>query len=84
MTDLPDLKIRTLTNFPSNALGGTGVDIAKVDGNYIIDMDYSEIAQITSVTAPNLPTTFVVLWDRTNNVYGRISLTNLKTTLGIP
>jgi len=82
MTDLPDLKIKALVSFPSNALGGTGIDITKSDGHFIVDLDYSEIAQITSVAS--LATNFVVLWDQTAGVYQRISLTNLKTVLGIP
>ena len=84
MTDLPDIRIKTLTNFPSNALGGTGIDIAKVDGNFIVDLDYSEIGQVLSVSAPDLAATFVVLWSQTSGAYQRISLADLKTTLGIP
>jgi len=61
MTDLPDFKIKALVSFPSNALGGTGIDITKSDGHFIIDLDYSEIG-----------------------VYQRISLADLKITLGIP
>jgi len=80
MTDLPDFKIKALVSFPPNALGGTGIDITKSDGHFIVDLDYSEIAQVTTAV---LPTSFVVLWDGVNNVYQRISLTDLKTVLGI-
>jgi len=81
MTDLPDFKIKALISFPPNALGGTGIDITKSDGHFIVDLDYSEIAQVTTAA---LPSSFVVLWDGINNVYQRISLTDLKTVLGIP
>jgi hypothetical protein len=82
MTDLPDFKIKALVSFPSNALGGTGIDITKSDGHFVVDLDYSEIAQVTTVSG--LATNFVVLWDSVTGVYQRISLTNLKTVLGIP
>jgi hypothetical protein len=81
MTDLPDIRIKALVSFPPNALGGTGIDITKTDGHFVVDLDYSEIAQVTTAA---LPTSFVVLWDSVNGVYQRISLTNLKTVLGIP
>jgi hypothetical protein len=84
MTDLPDIKIRAAVNFPPNALGGTGIEIAKVNGNFIVDLDYREISQAITVSAPDLATTFVLLWSQTTGVYQRISLANLKTTLGIP
>jgi len=84
MTDLPDFKIKALVTFPPNALGGTAIDITKSDGHFIVDLDYSEIAQVSSVAAPDLATTFVLLWSQTSGVYQRISLSNLKTTLGIP
>jgi hypothetical protein len=82
MTDLPDFKIKALVSFPSNALGGTGIDITKSDGHFIVDLDYSEIAQVT--TTADLATSFVVLWDEVTGVYQRISLADLKITLGIP
>ena len=82
MTDLPDIRIKALVSFPPNALGGTGIDITKSEGHFVVDLDYSEIAQVTTVS--DLATTFVVLWDAVAGVYQRISLTNLKTVLGIP
>ena len=82
MTDLPDIKIKALVSFPPNAIGGTGIAVDKTSGNFIIDLDYSEIAQVTTVSS--LATTFVVLWDSVSGVYQRISLSNLKTVLGIP
>ena len=83
MTDLPDIRIKTLTNFPSAALGGTGIDITKVDGNFIVDIDYSEIGQVVLVPAETFATTFVMLWEETQNTYQRISLPDLKIALGI-
>ena len=82
--DLPDVKLRALVSFPPNALGGTAVDIAKVNGNFIIDIDYSEIAQAVSVPTPELATDFVLFWNQAQNTYQRISLASLKTALGIP
>ena len=65
MTDLPDIKIKALVSFPPNALGGTGIDVAKVDGTFVIDLDYSEFA--FSGTLP--PNTNTLVWDPLTNVY---------------
>ena len=81
MTDFPDLKIKALVNFPATAVGGTSIAVTKVNGNFVIDFDCSELAQI--VTVSSLPTTFLVLWDQTQNSYCRISLTDFKTVLGL-
>ena len=83
MTDLPDVKIKALVSFPSTAVGGTAIDVAKSDGKFIIDIDYSEIAGVGPISASNLATTFILLWAQTPDVYQRISLADLKTTLGI-
>ena len=65
MTDLPDIKIKTITNFPSNALGGTGIEVDKTNGNYVIGLDYSEFA--FSGTLP--PNTNTLVWDPVTDTY---------------
>ena len=65
MTDLPDLKIKALVSFPSNALGGTGIEVDKTNGNYIIGLDYSEFA--FSGTLP--PNTNTLVWDPVTDTY---------------
>ena len=44
MTDFPDLKIKALVNFPANAIGGAGIDIETVNGNFVVDLDYADFA----------------------------------------
>lgn len=84
MTDFPDLKLKALVSFPAAVFGGTGLAVRQENGQYFFDLAYGELAQITSIPASAIPTTFLVLWEQTQNTYRRISLTDLKTALGIP
>jgi len=81
MTDFPDLKLKTLVNFPARASGGTGIEITKTDGAYTVDLDLGDLVPVSSVAS--LATTYVVLWDETTDSYSRISLTDLATVLGV-
>ena len=81
MTDFPDLKLKTLVNFPARASGGTGIEITKTDGAYTVDLDLGDLVPVSSVAS--LATTYVVLWNETDDSYSRISLTDLATALGI-
>ena len=66
MTLLPqNVKLKTLVSFPSNAYGGTGIKVVKENGNFTIDMDYSEFA--FSGTVP--PNTSTLVWDSVSNTY---------------
>jgi len=81
MTDFPDLKLKTLVNFPARASGGTGIEVTKTDGAYTVDLDHSELVPVSEVAS--LTTTYVVLWDELADSYSRVSLEDLKTVLGI-
>src|SRR4051812_19706151 len=65
MTDLPSMKIKAMVSFPANALGGTGIEVDKANGNYVIGLDYSEFA--FQGTLP--PNTNTLVWDPVTNVY---------------
>ena len=65
MAMLPKLKIKALVSFPANVFGGTGISIDKANGNFTIDLNYSEFAfQGTLPTGSN-----VLVWDPVANVY---------------
>jgi len=65
MTDLPNMKIKALVSFPSTAIGGTGIDVVKTNGNFIVNIDYSEFA--FSGTIP--PGSNALVWDSVSNTY---------------
>lgn len=81
MTDFPDLKLKALVQFPAQVVGGTGIDVTAANGSFRFDLDHGELAQITSVPTIAIPTTFIVLWESTQNTYRRISLADFKAQL---
>src|SRR6187431_654660 len=65
MAMLPKLKLKALVSFPSNVYGGTGIEVNKANGNFTVDLDYSEFAfQGTLPAGGN-----VLVWDPVTNVY---------------
>jgi hypothetical protein len=48
MSDLPDVKLKSLVNFPSSAVGRVGINVEKDGGLFYLDLDYSKLAVITS------------------------------------
>ena len=38
-TDFPDVKLKVLVSFPSTAIGGAGIEVEKVNGNFVVDLD---------------------------------------------
>jgi len=65
MAMLPKLKLKAIVSFPSNVYGGTGIEVNKANGNFTVNLDYSEFG--TSGTLP--PNTNVLVWDPTTNTY---------------
>ena len=81
MTDLPDVRIKAVVNFPAIVIGGTGISVSKDAGTYTFDIDYSEIAQVTTVPTGLIPTTSLLLWESTQGVFYRIALADFKPLL---
>jgi len=65
MAMLPKLKLKALVSFPSNVYGGTGIEVNKANGNFTVDLDYSEFAFFGDLP----PNTNVLVWDPITNVY---------------
>ena len=81
MTDFPDLKIKVLVSFPATVIGGTGLSVSQANGQFTFDLSLGELAQISSIPTAAVPTTFLLLWESTQNTYRMISISNLKAAL---
>jgi hypothetical protein len=82
LTDFPDMKLKALVNFPASVIGGTGIDVVQNGGVYSFNLDFGELAQIAAIPTPALPTTFVALYESTQNTYRIISVPNLQAQIG--
>ena len=69
MTDFPALKLRSLVNFPAQALGRNGIGIAKEDGVFYVDIDYSEYVPVSSIPGGDVPNLYTLLWNNATGVY---------------
>jgi hypothetical protein len=69
MTDLPTLKLKALVNFPANAFGRFGVNVAKQDGAFYLDIDYSLFVPATVLPSVDIPNLHILLWNAVSNVY---------------
>jgi hypothetical protein len=49
------LKLKVVPKYPANLFGGTGIDVVKVNGNYTVDLDYTDFPQVSALppTATN-------------------------------
>lgn len=81
MTDFPDMKLKALVNFPASVVGGTGIDVVQNSGQYSFNLDFGELAQISAIPTAAVPTTFLILWESTQNTYRRISISDFKAAL---
>jgi hypothetical protein len=82
LTDFPDMKLKALVSFPAAVYGGTGLAVRQENGVYYFDLAFDELAQITTIPAPVLPTTFVSLWEATQDTYRLINIPNLQAQIG--
>ena len=81
MTDFPDMKLKALVSFPASVIGGTGIDVVQNAGTYSFNLDFGELAQIATIPTIAVPTTFLILWESTQNTYRRMSITDFKAAL---
>ena len=82
MTDLPDVKLKAVVQFPANVRGGTGINVTQANGIYTFNIDYSEIAPIPTIPPGNVDTTYIVAWDSINNTFTTISMPNASQAVG--
>jgi hypothetical protein len=83
--DFPDVKLKLMVTFPASVIGGTGIDVTQQSGQYKFDLDLGELAQTTTISTAASPTTFLLLWESTQNTYRRISIKDFKAALaGLP
>lgn len=82
MTELPDVKLRALVNFPVAVTGRTGINVVKIAGHYYIDLDVSGFVQNANIPADQVAGKFVTVWDSAADSYQNIPY-SLVATAGV-
>jgi hypothetical protein len=67
MTDFPQLKMKTLVNFPAQAYGRVGITVSKTAGAFYIDLDYTKFTP--GPLPADLTTIYSLLWNSITNTY---------------
>jgi hypothetical protein len=75
----PSLKLRVATRIPAQLVGGTGIDITKVNGVYTANLNYDEINTITAYDDALEATTYIPSWESVGDTFSKISVANIKT-----
>ena len=83
MTDLPTLKIKTVVNFPASAVGRTGIDVERQDGNFYIDLAFADFAPpVAGVTDPAHQN--ALLWNSLTGQYVLAPVSVIGAGGGVP
>ena len=82
MTDLPDLKIRALVNFPASAVGRTGIDVVKDGGTFYLDLNYADFQITPTVPAEDMPNAYNLIWDEVKQTFAKVPF-SLQATAGV-
>lgn len=72
MTDLPDIKIKTLTSFPSQAVGRTGIDVIKDGANFYLDLDYAQFQITPNVPPADIPNSYNLIWNEAKKTFAKV------------
>ena len=68
MTLLPKVKLKTVVAFPATAIGRTGIDVAKQNGNFYIDLAFGDFAPpVPGIPDPDNQN--VLLWNKLSGLY---------------
>lgn len=79
---LPKVKLKTVVSFPAAVYGGTGLAVTQSNGIFTFNLDFSELAPISTIATALRPTTYAALWESTQNTYRRINIPDLQTAIG--
>ena len=71
------LKLKVLPQFPSQVLGGPGIAVAKTNGVYNINIDFSEYQQLGALPVRE---SYALIYDPISGQYGQIPVSLLTGT----
>lgn len=69
MTDLPDLKIKAQVSFPASVSGRIATTVQKLNGEYFIDHDVSQLPKNSGITPDQVANSWMTIWNAQLNAY---------------
>ena len=74
MTDA--IRLKVMPQFPSKVTGGTGIEIDKEDGEFTVELDYSEVLPEVAAYVPE-PNAVARVWYQVTGIFKLVPLTML-------
>jgi hypothetical protein len=68
------IKLKAVPNYPAQVVGGAGIDVAKTNGNYTVELDYSQFAIVSPYTKRS--TDYVLVFDSVMGSYFLVPATS--------
>ncbi|WP_340667843.1 hypothetical protein [Bradyrhizobium ottawaense] len=75
------IRLKVSPRFPAQLVGRNGIDVAKQDGNYYLDLDYNDFPVIGSVPSG---TTHALIFDPATGKYAQLPTALLGGAGGVP
>lgn len=82
MSDLPEVKLRSLVNFPINAVGRTGITATKDAGRIYLDLNYKDFQITPSIPEVDMPNAYNLIWNEVEQTFAKVPFA-LQATAGV-
>ena len=73
----PNVRINAAVPFPARVIGAGTVKLVKTNGNWVISLDYTAVAE-AAPTIGDYPATRILVWNSATGVYTTLSMTDLQ------
>lgn len=82
MTDLPEVKLKALVNFPASTTGRTGITVVRDGGRFFLDLDYADFQITPIVSVGDMPNSYNLIWDEVKHTFAKVPFA-LQATAGV-
>jgi hypothetical protein len=82
VTDLPEVKLKGLVNFPAQASGRTGITVVKTSPNYFLDLDYTGFQITPTISVGDMPNSYNLIWNEVTQTFAKVPFA-LQATAGV-
>lgn len=82
MSDLPEVKLKSLVNFPINAVGRTGITATKDAGRIYLDLNYADFQITPTVSVGDMPNSYNLIWNEETETFAKVPFA-LQATAGV-
>ncbi|MBR0868938.1 hypothetical protein JQ633_01100 [Bradyrhizobium tropiciagri] len=71
-SQVPEVKLKALANFPASVIGRTGIDVTKEGGKFYLDLDYEKFQITPTVPAQDMPNSYNLIWNEERQDFAKV------------